>query len=192
MEPNPFQNTQNSINFQNNINSQTQEQEIPVFERPFEEVEGGFYDDRGFYTTPNGSFWDDDNNYFNHFGLDVHGGTYDKYGIYQPGKDFDEKTGFYNNEKIINLNEEEAFKTVKNCIYNLEQQYKKDDKVVKKFAKPEESEDSDEDDNDKSNITFDENDLKEAMDLVMENENHDDNIMKKNNNNIIDLDMNGM
>ena len=44
----------------------------------------------------------------------------------------------------------------------------------------EESEDSD----DKSNITFDENEIKEAYDFVMENENHNENIINNQGQNI--------
>ena len=44
----------------------------------------------------------------------------------------------------------------------------------------EESEDSD----DKSNITFDENEIKEAYGFVMENENHNENIINNQGQNI--------
>ena len=47
----------------------------------------GILNDNGFFITPNGSFWDEDRNYFNHLGFDKHGGTYDKYGLYIPGKE---------------------------------------------------------------------------------------------------------
>ena len=195
MEPNSLQNTQNKEIFLNNINSQFQEsQEIPSFERPFEEVEDGYVDDRGFYTTPNGSFWDNTGNYFNRFGFDVHGGTYDKYGIYQPGKDYDEKSGYYNNDyekNLIKLNEEKAMKNIESCISKLRDQEKKDEKIIKKYSKLEEESEDEEDEDDKSNVTYDENDMKEAFEYVMESENHNDNIMKKKGNNI-DLDMNEM
>ena len=52
------------------------------YDRPFEEVEGRFYDEGGFYMTPNGSFWDLEQTYFNSLGFDSHGGSYDKYGVY--------------------------------------------------------------------------------------------------------------
>ena len=64
-------------------------------------------------------------------------------------------------------------------------QEKKDEKIIKKYAQPmEDSEESDDDD--KSNVTYDENDIKEAYENVMENENRSENIMeekvsKKNN-----------
>lgn len=37
------------------------------FERPFEEVEGGYFDNRGFYIIGNDSFCYEDYNYFNHY-----------------------------------------------------------------------------------------------------------------------------
>jgi len=83
------------------------ERDEPFYERPFEEVEDGYVDDRGFYTTPNGSFWDEDHNYFNHLGFDVNGGMYDKYGIYIPGSKNDDgnmldedQNDFYHPEKF--------------------------------------------------------------------------------------------
>ena len=147
--------------------------------RPYEEVEDGFVDDRGFYTTPNGSFWDDDHTYFNHLGFDQHGGSYDKYGIYQPGPNYDEKTGLYNDQKeLVGPAKEvdQTQKTLELSISKLKEQAKKDDKTIKKYEQPvEESEDSD--DEDKSNATYDENDFKEAYENVMDNENHNENIM---------------
>ena len=157
-----------------NQNNQIQEEvEKPFCERPFEEVEDGYIDDRGFYTTPNGSFWDDDQTYFNHLGFDRHGGSYDKYGIYQPGPDYDEKTGLYKDQKDLfslqNGIKENEFG--QHTISKLREQEKKDEKTIKKYEQPvEESED--EDDEDKSNITFDEEDIKEAYEDVMQIENN--------------------
>jgi hypothetical protein len=54
-------------------------------QREFKEVEGGKYDDLGFYRTPNGSFWDPDGIYFNKEGKDSHGGYYDNNFEYHPG-----------------------------------------------------------------------------------------------------------
>ena len=166
MEPNQNQ-TQNKNEQSDNIDV-----EKPFCDRPYEEVEDGYIDDRGFYTTPNGSFWDDDHTYFNHLGFDQHGGSYDKYGVYQPGPDYDEKSGLYKDQKdlinIPNAISEEEY--INNSISKLKEQEKKDEKTIKKYEQPvEESEE--EDDEDKSNLTFDENDFKEAYDIVMENEN---------------------
>ena len=156
-------------------------------DRPYEEVEDGYIDDRGFYTTPNGSFWDDDHTYFNHLGFDRHGGSYDKYGVYQPGPDYDEKTGLYKDQKEYIVLEDvvDPNKILELSISKLKEQEKKDEKVMKKYEQPmEDSEESDDDD--KSNVTYDENDIKEAYEDVMENENRNNNIMevkvsKKNN-----------
>ena len=146
-------------------------------DRPFEEVEDGFVDDRGFYTTPNGSFWDDDHTYFNHLGFDRHGGYYDKYGIYQPGPDYDEKTGLYKDQKELLSSSEtiDTKKILELSISKLKEQEKKDERTIKKYEQP--IEESEESDDDKSNITYDENDFKEAYENVMENENINQNIV---------------
>jgi hypothetical protein len=153
-------------------NIECEEENKSFCDRPFEEVEDGYIDDRGFYTSPNGSFWDDDQTYFNHLGFDRHGGSYDKYGIYQPGPGYDEKTGLYKDQEelIVSPKETDAQKNIKNTIEKLREQEKKDEKTIKKFEQPvEESEESDEED--KSNLTFDEDDFKEAYENVMEIEN---------------------
>ena len=145
--------------------------ETAFCDRPYEEVEDGFIDDRGFYTTPNGSFWDDEHTYFNHLGFDRHGGSYDKYGVYHPGAGYDEATGLYNDQKeFITGNEiKEAEKNVELSISKLKEQELKDEKTIRKYEKlEEESEDSDDEDN--SNVTYDEDEIKEAYDFVMENE----------------------
>ena len=154
-----------------NANSQVQNpvedpevSEKPFCDRPYEEVEDGYVDDRGFYTTPNGSFWDDEHTYFNHLGFDRHGGSYDKYGVYQPGAGYDEATGLYNDQKeFITGNEiKAAEKNVELSISKLKEQELKDEKTIRKYEKlEEESEDSDDDDEDKSNVTYDEDEIKE-------------------------------
>ena len=148
------------------------EMDKPFCDRPFEEVEDGYVDDRGFYTTPNGSFWDDDHTYFNHLGFDRHGGTYDKYGIYMPGPNYDEKTGLYKDqEELLSPSEKtDPVKTIELSISQLKEQEKKDEKTIKKYEElVEESEESDEED--KSNLTYDEEDFQEAYETVMEIEN---------------------
>ena len=176
MEPNPK-------------NEGIEEQDEKTFcDRPYEEVEDGYIDDRGFYTTPNGSFWDEDKTYFNHLGFDRHGGSYDKYGVYIPGPGYDEKTGLYNDQKeLISIPENvDTNKILELSLFKLKEQEKNDEKTIKKYEQPvEESEDSDSGD-DKSNVTYDENDFKEAYENVMENENKNENIVesKPNRNNI--------
>ena len=153
-------------------NIENEEENKPFCDRPFEEVEDGYIDDRGFYTSPNGSFWDDDHTYFNHLGFDRHGGSYDKYGVYIPGPGYDEKTGLYKDqEELLPSPEETDTKnTIELSIEKLREQEKKDEKTIKKYELPvEESEDSD--DEDKSNVTYDEDDIKEAYENAMEIEN---------------------
>ena len=183
MEPNNFQNPIQYLN-NNKQNEEPDFKENLFCDRSFEEVEDGYIDDRGFYTTPNGSFWDDDHNYFNHFGFDRFGGRYDQYGIYHPGNGYDENTGLYKEQKeFITGDLKEAEKNIGMSISKLKDQEKNDEITIKKYEKlEEESEDSDNED--KSNITFDENDIKEAYDCVMENENNNMNIMNNNINQI--------
>lgn len=94
------------MNNLNNSKSTTNE----FFERPFEEVEGGYYDGKGFYCTPEGSFWDENGVYFNRDGLDIHGGFYDEYCIYNPGPGWNEEFGCYEDE--INTKIDEDIKDV--------------------------------------------------------------------------------
>ena len=66
-------------------------------------------------------------------------------------------------------------KNIELSISKLKEQEKKDEKTIKKYQNlEEESEDSD--DEDKSNATYDDNDIKEAYDFVMENEKRNENI----------------
>ena len=139
-------------------------------DRPYEEIEDGYIDDRGFYTTPNGSFWDDDHTYFNHLGFDRHGGSYDKYGIYHPGPGYDEVTGLYIDQKELLVPTEVANtkEILEHTITKLKEQEKKDEKTIENFGLP--VEESEESDDDKSNITYDENEIKEAYENIMDNE----------------------
>ena len=174
---------QNKSNAQSQVKNTPEEVEVaekPFCDRPYEEVEDGYIDDRGFYTTPNGSFWDDEHTYFNHLGFDRHGGSYDKYGIYQPGAGYDEKTGLYNDQKefITGNDKANVDKIIELSISKLKEQECNDEKTIRKYEKlEEESEDSD--DEDKSNLTYDEEEIKEAYNFVMENENRNENIMPK-------------
>ena len=85
-------------NIQNNLITNNLIPNEEFFERNKEETEDGFYDDRGFYTTPNGSFWDENDTYFNRFGFDKHGGRYDDYGVYFPGKNYNFDYNCYEDE----------------------------------------------------------------------------------------------
>ena len=151
--------------------------EKPFCDRPYEEVEDGYIDDRGFYTTPNGSFWDEDHTYFNHLGFDKHGGSYDKYGVYQPGPDYDEKTGLYKDQKDLITPQEiaDTTKMLELTISKLKEQGKKDEKTIKEYEQPvEDSEESD----DEENNTYDENEIKEAYENVMQNEKESQKVME--------------
>ncbi len=178
-----MESNQNKSNAQSQVKNSPEEVEVaekPFCDRPYEEVEDGYIDDRGFYTTPNGSFWDDEHTYFNHLGFDRHGGTYDKYGIYQPGAGYDEKTGLYNDQKefITGNDKANVDKIIELSISKLKEQECNDEKTIRKYEKlEEESEDSD--DEDKSNLTYDEEEIKEAYNFVMENENRNENIIPK-------------
>ena len=68
-------------------------------EREWNEEIKGEYDDDGFFITPNGSFWDPDEVYFNREGFDKHGGYYDDNGEYIPGKGWDDENNCYESEK---------------------------------------------------------------------------------------------
>ena len=56
-------------------------------------------DDLGFFKTPNGSFWDPDEEYFNRYGFDIHAGCYSKDLEYIPGPDWLPEIGCYPDEK---------------------------------------------------------------------------------------------
>ena len=102
------------------------------FERPFDEVEDGYYDKRGFYTTPNGSFWDDDKVYFNHNGLDKHGGKYDKYGIYIPGPNWNDEYNCYEEEVEKNQETDKIYgQVIDNIKDELVEDYAENQKVLK-------------------------------------------------------------
>ena len=143
--------------------------EQPFYDKSFQEIEGGYIDDRGFYTTPNGSFWDENHNYFNHLGFDSHGGMYDKYGVYIPGPDYDDDNELYKDQKDFIFSEKlDKEKHIDYSISKLIEQEKIDEKIIKKFGNlEEESEISDEDED---NISLDDEDFKEAYKDVLDKE----------------------
>ena len=67
-------------------------------EREWNESIEGNLDEDGFFVTPNGSFWDSDNVYFNREGYDKHGGYYDDDFNYIPGEGWDHIKGCYKDE----------------------------------------------------------------------------------------------
>ena len=66
----------------------------------------GEYDEDGFFTTPNGSFWDMDGEYFNRYGFDIHGGKYIDKLDYIPGPTWIEELGCYPEDKDKYIKEE--------------------------------------------------------------------------------------
>ena len=72
---------------------------IPKERRIRTEETKGEFDEDGFFTTPNGSFWDMDGEYFNHFGYDIHGGKYIDKLDYIPGPTWIEELGCYPEDK---------------------------------------------------------------------------------------------
>lgn len=162
-----------------------QESKEEFFERPFEEMEDGFYDERGFYTTPNGSFWDDDKVYFNHLGFDKHGGTYDKYGVYLPGPNWNEEYNCYDDELDKNQDTDKIYSQVlDNLKEELVEDYAKNEKVLKEEAKKKAGDNDGEEDDEQDDLSEEltEEQMKEIFDQAMKKENElkaeDDNQVK--------------
>jgi hypothetical protein len=108
MEINITSNNNSNINkFNQNL--------VPKERRPRKVDTVGQLDNLQFFRTPNGSFWDDDGEYFNRHGFDVHGGHYSKEIEYIPGPDWLSDLGCYPDEKekyennLNNLNDEELY-----------------------------------------------------------------------------------
>jgi len=72
-------------------------------ERKLKSTEGKL-DELGFFYTPNGSFYDYDNEYFNKNGYDIHGGFYTDNKEYINGPDWNSELGCYEDEKDKYLN----------------------------------------------------------------------------------------
>ena len=90
------------------------ENKIPKERRIRTKETEGKLDDYGFFHTPNGSFWDMDGEYFNHYGFDIHGGKYVNELDYIPGPTWIEDLGCYpedeekyKQEDIDNYDEED-------------------------------------------------------------------------------------
>ena len=66
----------------------------------------GKLDEDGFFRTPNGSFWDMDGEYFNHYGFDIHGGKYVDKLDYIPGPTWIEELGCYPEDEDKYKNED--------------------------------------------------------------------------------------
>ena len=79
---------------------------IPKERRIRTEETKGEFDEDGFFITPNGSFWDMDGEYFNHFGYDIRGGKYIDKLDYIPGPTWIEELGCYPEDKDKYLKED--------------------------------------------------------------------------------------
>ena len=144
------------------------DQKMEFFERPFEEVEGGYHDERTFYTTPNGSFWDEDGQYFNHLGFDKHGGTYDKYGVYIPGEGWNEELNCYNDEiNKENITEKICSQVMDNINKELVEDYEMNEKALKNQNQDFEGEENEEDEPEE----LSEAQMKEIFDEAIQNQN---------------------
>ena len=86
-------------------NNTTPSKSIPIKDRDFEEVDGGYYDHNGWYITPNGSFWDENGTYFNREGMDIHGGFFDEYSNYIPGPDWNPDLCSYNEKENLKMSD---------------------------------------------------------------------------------------
>lgn len=83
-------------------------------DREFEEVEGGEYNEEGFYVTLEGSFWDPDGDYHNRYGFDRYGGTYDLNKCYIPGDGWIEEYQCYKEDLHLHENDQEIINEILN------------------------------------------------------------------------------
>lgn len=121
-----------SPNHFSKINFKSQPVHDPSFvERHIDEAEDAFMDENGFTRTPNGSFWDNQGEYFNREGFDIHGGYYDKYCIYIPGPGYDEeKRKYKDEEELFIMKDGEGVIKNENIIEGLKEQEDQDMHVV--------------------------------------------------------------
>ena len=108
------------------------------------------YDERGFVYNSNASYYDNDGVYFDEDGYDKNKGRHDRLGEYQPGPDFNEEFGMYNND-INNLSFDKD--TLKKALDQKEEiefqklkiEGKESKKLQKDFQLPIEKDDSSDD-----------------------------------------------
>lgn len=121
---------------QNEYNNFDDQKCCEFVERSFHEVEGGYYDGKGFYCTPDGSFWDENYVYFNREGRDRHGGFYDEYCIYIPGPGWVEELGCYNDEISPEFEDEEVKENIyKNLLEGLVEEFNCNERYFKNMDK---------------------------------------------------------
>ena len=161
-------------------NKSTTIEEFP--ERIKEEVEDGYIDDRGFYTTPNGSFWDENETYFNHIGFDKHGGRYDEYGVYQPGPNYNFDFNCYEDE--IDKKNNQFFEQInENTKKTLEECYESNNLCVEEIDRIHEKNDDD-DDEEENNCGLSEEEMKKIYNECVDIANQINNEDKKDENEI--------
>ena len=90
----------------------------------------GKLDNDGFFRTPNGSFWDMDGEYFNHYGFDIHGGKYVDQLDYIPGPTWIEELGCYPEDEEKYKNED-----INDIIDNDLDKYEGEDELNNNFEK---------------------------------------------------------
>ena len=95
----------------------------------------GELDEDGFFITPNGSFWDMDGEYFNHYGFDIHGGKYVDKLDYIPGPTWIEELGCYPEDKDKYQNEEDLKDEMDNGGDEDLNNFDKDEDIINKIDK---------------------------------------------------------
>jgi hypothetical protein len=167
-------------------NKSTSIEEFP--ERIKEEVEDGYIDDRGFYTTPNGSFWDENETYFNHIGFDKHGGRYDEYGVYQPGPNYNFEFNCYEDE--IDKKNNKCFEQInENTKKTLVECYESNNQCIEEFNRIHQNIEEGDYDGEENNCEYNEEEMKkiynECIDIANQfnNGNNDNENVIKNVNN---------
>ena len=93
----------------------------------------GEFDEDGFFTTPNGSFWDMDGEYFNRYGFDIHGGKYIDKLDYIPGPTWIEELGCYPEDKDKYQNEEDLKDEMENGEDEDLNNFDKDEDIINKI-----------------------------------------------------------
>lgn len=101
---------------------------IPKEKRPKPNLNEGVLDELGFFKTPNGSFWDPDDEYFNRHGFDIHAGCYSNDLEYIPGPEWLPELGCYpeDKEKYLNMKYEEIDDDMDNNEDFIEDEFKGD------------------------------------------------------------------
>ncbi len=92
-------------------------------ERSFHEDLAGYYDENYFFHTPEGSFFNEEHEYFNRFGFDRYGGQYNRLGLYIPGEGWNEDFQCYQEDL---LSEEMLKQQIDQVDYFFEEQMKID------------------------------------------------------------------